>query len=53
MNAIRCPGCGKLYADLAEAQARGLGLALKAECDRCGKRWSVGHLWHKTRTEVR
>jgi rRNA maturation endonuclease Nob1 len=50
---IRCPGCGKLFNSLAEAGAKQLGLSLKAECDRCGKRWSVGHLWRKVQTEVK
>ena len=49
MNAIRCPGCGKAYATLCEAGARGLGLALKATCSKCGARWNVGSLWRKVR----
>jgi phage FluMu protein Com len=49
MTEIRCPGCGKLFKNLAEVGAKALGLALKATCPKCGARWSVNSLWRKTR----
>ena len=47
MTQIRCPHCGKLYQNLAEAGAKQLGLSLKATCSSCGTRWSVGDKWRK------
>ena len=54
MDEIRCPGCARLYRNLAEVADKGgkiyhLGLALKAECGRCGATWSVNRSWRKTR----
>jgi len=53
VDALRCPGCARLYQDMAEIVAAGghvrsLGLALKAQCV-CGARWSVNSAWRRTK----
>ena len=51
-DALRCPGCAKLYADLlaigeAGGTVKSIGLMLEATCGICGECWPVNSAWRK------
>ena len=54
MDEIRCPGCGKIYREVAEfIQIEQAGLALMGVCPGCKTRQFIGRLWRVTERIVR